>query len=568
VRTILRRLLVALVGVAVVATAPGQAAAGRQPGKPLSAQAVVAAMQPGWNLGNTFDAVGPDETAWGNPRVTEELLENLKAQGFKSIRIPVTWDQHLGAAPDYQIDPAWLARVQEVVGWALEDGFYVLLNMHHDSWLWVERMPTEHDTVLARYTAVWTQVADAFRDASPKLLFESINEPRFAGSSGDAENGDAENAALLHELNVVFHDVVRSSGGGNATRLLVLPSLFTSDDQIWLDGLASTIAELADPNLIATFHFYGFWPFSVNVAGFTRFDATVQQDLTDRFDRVYNTLVANGIPVILGEYGLLGFDVHTGTVEQGEKLKFFEFLGYHARTRQLTTMLWDNGQHFQRTGFEWNDPALYQQIRSSWRVRSGTASTDLVFVDSAVGATAVTVTLHRNGYAFTGLFHGSQKLVNGQDYIISRDQLTLSAALLARLTDGVSHGTAAVLRARFARGVPWQFNVVAYERPVLADAAGTTDAFAIPADFHGDQLATMEATYADGTNAGPHNWTPFKEFGRAFSPDYAAGGIALTPAFFAEVADGAAVTLAFHFWSGETVTYTVTRSGTAVTGVA
>lgn len=561
-RISLARLLVGFAAVALVATAPGQAATAQPAGKPLSAQAAVAAMQPGWNLGNTFDAVGPDETAWGNPRVTEEFLEQLKAQGFRSIRIPVTWDLHIGPAPDYQIDPAWLARVQEVVGWALDDGFYVLLNMHHDSWLWVERMPAEHDTVLARYTAVWTQVADAFRDASPRLLFESINEPRFAGSSGDAES-----MALLDELNVAFHQIVRASGGDNATRLLVLPSLFTSvDNQIWVDGLVDTLTALDDPNLIATFHFYGFWPFSVNVAGFTRFDATVQQDLIDRFDRAFNSFGSAGIPVILGEYGLLGFDVHTGTVEQGEKLKFFEFLGYHARTRQLTTMLWDNGQHFNRTGFQWRDEALYQQIRSSWTVRSGTASTDLVFVDRAVGPAAATVTLDRNGYAFTGLFHGSEKLVKGRDYTLRRDQLTFSAGLLGRLTDGAPHGTAAVLTARFARGVPWQFNVVAYETPALAGASGTTDAFAIPAAFNGDQLATMEATYADGTNAGPHNWTPFKEFGRAFLPDYAAGQIALTPAFFAEVNDGAAVTLRFHFWSGDTLAYTVTRSGTAVTG--
>jgi endoglucanase len=561
-RNSLRRLLVGFAAVAVIATVPGHAAAAQGSDQPLSAQETVAAMQPGWNLGNTFDAVGPDETAWGNPRVTQELLENLKAQGFKSLRMPVTWDLHIGPAPDYRIDPAWLARVQEVVGWALEDGFYVMLNMHHDSWLWIERMPTQHDTVLARYSAVWTQVADAFRDASPKLLLESINEPRFAGSSGDAES-----MALLDELNIAFHQIVRASGGGNATRLLVLPSLFTSvDNQVWVDGLLDTLTALGDPNLIATFHFYGFWPFSVNVAGFTRFDATVQQDLIDRFDRAFNSFVSAGIPVILGEYGLLGFDVHTGTVEQGEKLKFFEFLGYHARTRQLTTMLWDNGQHFNRTEFQWRDQALYQQIKSSWTVRSGTASSDLVFVDRAAGPADVTVTLNRNGYAFTGLFHGSQKLVKGRDYTVQRDQLTFSASLLDRLTEGGAHGVNAVLTARFARGVPWTFHVVSYERPVLAGATGTTDAFAIPATFNGDQLATMEAKYADGTNAGPHNWTPFKEFGRAFSPDYAAGRLALTPAFFAEVNDGAPVTLTFHFWSGEVLTYTVTRSGTAVTG--
>jgi endoglucanase len=557
-----RRLLVALVGLALVAAVPGQAVAGHRPGKPLSAEAVVAAMQPGWNLGNTFDAVGPDETAWGNPRVTRELLDELRDQGFRSLRMPVTWDGHIGPAPDYTIDPAWLARVQEVVGWALDEGFYVMLNMHHDSWLWIERMPTEHDTVLARYRAVWTQVAAAFQDAPRRLLFESVNEPRFAGSSGDAES-----MALLDELNLAFHQIVRDSGGTNATRMLVLPSLFTSiDNQVWVDGLVNTITALDDPNLIATFHFYGFWPFSVNVAGFTRFDATVQQDLIDRFDRAYNSLVTAGIPVILGEYGLLGFDVHTGTVEQGEKLKFFEFLGFHARHRQITTMLWDNGQHFGRTSFEWRDPALYRQIRSSWTVRSGTASTDLLFVERATGAADITVTLNLNGNRFTGLFQGNRRLVAGRHYTVSGDQLTLPAALLARLTEGGDLGVNAQLTARFSRGAPWTFNVVSFDRPALAAATGTTSAFAIPATFNGDQLATMEARYADGTNAGPHNWTSFKEFGRHFSPEYDNGVITLTSTFFNEVNDNAPVTLTFHFWSGEVLSYTVTRSGTAVTG--
>ena len=118
---------------------------------------------------------------------------------------------------------------------------------------------------------------------------------------------------------------MRRSGGNNATRLLVLPTLHTSSDQDRLDTLANTIREFDDPNLIATVHYYGYWPFSVNVAGGTRFDATAQKDLTDSFDRVYNTFVARGIPVIIGEYGLLGFDRHTGTIEQGEKLKFFEY---------------------------------------------------------------------------------------------------------------------------------------------------------------------------------------------------------------------------------------------------
>ncbi|MEO3820259.1 cellulase family glycosylhydrolase [Plantactinospora sp. B24E8] len=523
--------------------------------------AAVAAMQPGWNLGNSFDAVGADETAWGNPRVTEALLDNIRAQGFNSIRIPVTWSNHHGAAPDHQIDVAWLNRVREVVNWALADGFYVMINLHHDSWQWINTMPTDRAGVLNRYTALWTQLATAFRDAPARLTFESVNEPQFSNSSGDAQN-----AALLHELNTRFHQVVRQSGGNNATRLLVLPTLHTSADQARVDELVATFTALNDRNLVATVHFYGYWPFSVNVAGGTRFDATVQQDLTDQFDRVYNAFVARNIPVIIGEYGLLGFDRHTGTIQQGEKLKFFEFLGHYARQRRLTTMLWDNGQHFGRTSFQWSDPELFAQIRSSWTTRSGTASSDQVYVPRTGTISSRSLTLNLNGTTFQGLRQGATELANGRDYTVSGNQLTLTAAALTRLVGSRAYGVNATLHARFSQGVPWRITILTYDPPVLANTTGTTSAFAIPTQFRGDQLATMEAKYADGSYAGPHNWTAFKEFDVTFAPDYGANSITLKPEFFAEVNEGAQVTLTFHFWSGTTVTYHVTRSGTGVTG--
>jgi aryl-phospho-beta-D-glucosidase BglC (GH1 family) len=528
---------------------------------PGNAMAAVAAMQPGWNLGNSLDATGSDETSWGNPRVTEALLDNVKAQGFKSIRIPVTWGQHQGPAPGHTIDAAYLNRVKEVVDWALADGFYVVVNIHHDSWQWIAAMPADHAGVLARYNAIWTQLADEFRASSAKLVFESVNEPTFTGSSGDAQN-----ATLLGELNTSFHDIVRRSGGGNADRLLVLPTLHTSADQARIDELAATTSSLNDPNLIATVHYYGYWPFSVNVAGGTRFDATVQKDLTDAFDRVHNTFIARGIPVILGEYGLLGFDTGTGTIEQGEKLKYFEFLGHYARTKKITTMLWDNGQHLGRTSFQWSDPELIGQIKSSWTTRSGTASTDQVFNSRSSAITAKTITLNPNGTTFSGLRQGATDLVRGTDYTVQGDQLTLTAAALTRLTGSRAYGTNAVLSARFSQGVPWRMNIVTYDPPVLQNATGTTGSFAIPTAFRGDQIATMEAKYGDGSNAGPQNWTSYKEFGRTFAPDYPAGVTRLTSDFFAEVDDGSRVTLTFHYWSGTTVAYHVTRSGTSVTG--
>ena len=144
---------------------------------PASAMDAVAAMQPSWNLGNTLDAI-PDETSWGNPRSPRRCSTPSRAQGFRSVRIPVTWSGHQSATAPYTIDAAYMARVKQVVDWALADGLYVVINVHHDSWQWInEDARRDHDNVLARFNAIWTQISDAFRDEPRTLLFESVNEP-------------------------------------------------------------------------------------------------------------------------------------------------------------------------------------------------------------------------------------------------------------------------------------------------------------------------------------------------------------------------------------------------------
>jgi endoglucanase len=564
------RLVTALVAVflglaAIPATAlasNSDTATARTPRQVSAAQETVAAMQPGWNVGNTMDAF-PDETSWANPRITPELLAAIHDQGFNSIRLPVTWTDHQGGAPDYAIDQAWLDRVHEVVDMAINEGLYVLINIHHDNWQWVEDMPTQHDAVMARYTATWTQIANTFRDTSPKLLLESINEPLFTGSTGQAQE-----LQLLDELNTTFHSIVRGTGGNNATRVLVLPSLHTNDEQVLLDSLADTIAGLNDPNIAATTHSYGLWHFSVNIAGYTTFNTRARENITDHFDRVYNTFVSRGIPVIVGEYGLLGWDSGTDPVEHGEMLKFFEYFGSYARQRQLTTMLWDNGGRFDRTALAWRDPGMFRQIQSSWTTDSATASSDQVFVRAGQEPADATLTLNLNGNRLTSILNGSEELERGEDFTVSGDQLTIAAATLARLTEGQGQGVNAVLSLKFNRGVPWDVNVITYDTPVLQNATGTTSGLTIPIAFNGDRLATMEAVYADGTNAGPQNWTSYKEFGYTFAPDYSTGQFTLNQRFFAEVNDNSTVTLTFHFWSGETVTYTLARSGTTITGTA
>ncbi|MFR0357486.1 cellulase family glycosylhydrolase [Streptomyces sediminimaris] len=529
---------------------------------PAAAVDAVAAMQPGWNVGNTLDAI-PDETSWGNPPITKALFDTVRDNGFRSVRIPVTWNGHQSAAAPYTIDASFMNRVKQVVDWALADGLYVVLNVHHDSWQWISDMPpTDHDKVLARFDATWTQISATFRNEPRALLFESVNEPQFTNAT------DTRKTQLLNELNTSFHSIVRASGGGNADRLLVLPTVGCTPSQQLMDSLAGTMGSLHDSNLVATVHYYGWYPFSVNIAGGTRYDADSQKDMSDAFARMHDTFVAKGIPVYLGEYGLLSYPDYTrpDSVERGEALKYFEDLGHQARHNGVTTALWDAGSFLDRDTLQWRDPGMTDLIRSSWTTRSGTASSDTVYVRKSARITARTLTLDLNGTCFRGLWHDGVPLLRGRDYTVSGTRLTLTAGALTRLAGNRAYGVDATLQARFSRGVPWRISVISYDPPVLSNATGTASSLTVPTLFRGDRLATMEARYADGGNAGPANWTPYQEFNTSFSPDYPGGSITLTSAFLTAITDGAPVTLTFHFWSGATATYHVTKSAGSVTG--
>ncbi|WP_211747079.1 cellulase family glycosylhydrolase [Paenibacillus sp. Marseille-Q4541] len=525
-------------------------------------QSYVSDMQPGWNLGNSLDAVGADETAWGNPRITKELIQKIAAQGYKSIRIPVTWDAHIGPAPTYTIEAAYLNRVQEVTQWALDAGLYVMINIHHDSWVWISQMEKNHDQVLVKYNAVWKQVADRFKNHSNKLMFESVNEPRFTdGGTTDEE----KQLQMLEELNLSFHKIIRESGGGNEARPLVLSTLEASPSQDRMDALYSTITKLDDKNIIATVHYYGFWPFSVNIAGYTQFENDTKNDIDQTFNNVYNTFIAKGIPVILGEYGLLGFDQSTNVIEQGEKLKFFEYLMNVLKQKNITHMLWDNGQHFSRTEYKWSDQDLFNTIKAGWKTRSATAASDLIFVEKGAAEKDRHIQLNLNGNRLTKLSVNGKKLVKGKDYTLAGERLTIKAGRLTELTSSGEYGVNAIITAEFNKGADWKFRVISNSKPQLQDAVGTTSDFAIPTTFNGDLLATMEAVYVNGGNAGPQNWTSFKEFEYTFSPSYDNGKITLKPNFFNEVSDGEVI-LTFHFWSGEVLSYKIQKRGTSITG--
>jgi endoglucanase len=527
-------------------------------------QSYAEAMEPGWNLGNSFDSVGSTgETSWGNPVVTHQLIDKIKSQGFKSIRMPLTVYGRMGSAPNYTIDPKFLARYAQVVKWALDDGLYVMMNIHHDSWNWVQYFDAADDNGVSKeeYTAVWIQLANYFKDYSSKLCFESINEPYFVDHSGSVS--DDVQMQRLADLNTTFHAIVRNSGGKNATRMLVLPMVSANDSDAYCTSLYNTIAGFNDPNIMATFHYYGNWPFSVNIAGVTTMDSGTVADLTGAFDRAYNHFTANGIGVVVGEYGLLAFDGTSAAIEHGEMLKYFEYINYYAKSKGISLMLWDNGDVLSRTTYTWIDPSLYNMMSTSWKERSSYSDSDMLFVKAENKANDIPMNLTLNGNTFKSIYNGNEKLTLGKDYTYSNGVVTLKGSYVSNYITG-SYGTKATLTMKFSEGADWNVYLNYYNTPVLSAATGTTSGFNIPVQFNGSKLSTLEAMYSDGTGAGPQNWTTYKQFGYAFTPDYTNNVVTMTNNFFNSCNDGV-ITLKLHFQSGEVLQYSITKTGTTVT---
>lgn len=304
----------------------------------------------GWNLGNSLD-VPEGETAWGNPVVTPNLLAAVKAAGFGLVRIPVTWSLSIGAGPEYTIDPARLARVNEVVGYAQNAGLVAIINLHHDGadeydgveWLTLNDAAgnvteANNSAVRAKFERVWVQIADYFKDHDHGLLFESMNEIHDGYDAPDPVYYD-----IINDLNQVFVDVVRASGGNNATRHLVVPGYNTNIDYT-LEGFELP-NDPASGHLILSVHYYDPWDYAgaakTNTWGASSpgRDSWGQEDhVVAKFDALKATYVDQGIPVIIGEYGA----VHQTGFEDYRRY-YMEYVTKVACDRGILPVYWDNG---------------------------------------------------------------------------------------------------------------------------------------------------------------------------------------------------------------------------------
>jgi hypothetical protein len=218
-----------------------------------TASQLAAKMTMGWNIYNTLDAPGW-ETGWGNPKVTQQLIDLVKSTGMNSIRIPCTWSNHIINNQTSQIDPLWLARVKEVVQYCINDNMYVILNTHHDSYIDCTVTGAKQDTVNAKHKAIWQQIATAMRDFDEHLILASTNEPNA---------NDVPTTVTLMRYHQSFIDAVRGTGGKNTYRAIVIQSPSTSLDLLtsYLDpaNAYKTPSLPTDPTphkMMVEFHYY------------------------------------------------------------------------------------------------------------------------------------------------------------------------------------------------------------------------------------------------------------------------------------------------------------------------
>ena len=338
------------------------------------ATALAATLGLGWNMGNHFDAYYngswagdlegyPAEEAWGNPKATKATFTGLKAAGFTSVRIPVSWLNMIGEAPDYTIDATWMNRVYEVVSWAHEAGLSVIVNTHHDEnhgvsntyqWLDIKNAATDSDLkdrISAEVKAVWTQIADKFSGCGDWLIMEGFNELNDGGWGwSSAFKADPSlQCGVLNEWNQVFVDAVRATGGNNATRWLGVPTYAANPDYI------SYLTMPDDPadRIMISVHYYNPSEYTIGSKQYQQWGHTGQtgkketwgdeDDVKKMFSGLYDNYVAKGIPVYIGEFGC-SFRDKTGDPVGWEFFKYYlEYIVKAAKTWNLPCFVWDNG---------------------------------------------------------------------------------------------------------------------------------------------------------------------------------------------------------------------------------
>uniref|UniRef100_UPI0031D2E812 glycoside hydrolase family 5 protein n=1 Tax=Streptomyces hawaiiensis TaxID=67305 RepID=UPI0031D2E812 len=331
-----------------------------------SASQIVADMGAGWNLGNQLEATTngyPSETAWGQPTVTQALIDKVRAAGFKTIRIPVSYLGYIGPGPNYTINAAWLNRVQEVVNYAYNRGLHVMINMHGDGYKnvsgsWLICDSSSQTTIKAKYEKAWQQIANKFKNYDQRLILEAMNE-EFDGQYGRPTQPCYSN---INSYNQIFVDTVRKTGGNNSSRWLLVAGWNTNIDytagnygfKLPSDQYRSPSIPASERRIMISVHHYAPWDFAGEENGTitqwgraatnpSRKSTWGQEDYLDaQLKTMHDVFVTKGYPVVVGEYGAIdksSFDSSNNRY----RADFARAVAATAKKYGAAGVYWDNG---------------------------------------------------------------------------------------------------------------------------------------------------------------------------------------------------------------------------------
>ena len=371
----------------------------------LNQSQIVEAMGPGWNLGNQLESVTdnvPEETNWGNPVITEKLIQSVKAAGFKSIRIPVSYFAKIDDDKDYTIDSKWLDRVQEVVDYCIKNDLYAVINIHGDGYNtidggWLLCNGKNQTEIKKKYKKVWKQIAERFKNYDEHLLFESMNE-EFDGSYSEPNKEYYQN---INDYNQIFVDTVRKTGDNNTKRWLIIPGWNTNIDytagdygfKLPTDQYRDKSIDKEEQRIMISVHYYSPWDFCggencvITQWGNEADDPSKTSTTCDetymknQLNLMKTTFADKGYPVFIGEYGSINKTSYDSENEY-YRAYFARKLCQLSRKNGCIPMYWDNGYNgvhgfglFDRTTCEITQPVIIDAIMEGFGQKASQNST-------------------------------------------------------------------------------------------------------------------------------------------------------------------------------------------------
>ena len=425
----------------------------------------------GWILGNSLDATGGgnsvnSETSWGNPKTTKAMIDAVKAQGFNTVRIPVSWGNHT-SGNNFTIDSAWLARVKEVVDYCIDNDMYVILNIHHDTSTQYYYPSSTYKTQSVKFVkSIWSQVAAYFKDYDQRLVFETLNEPRLVGTGDEwwfpvdyPNNEVVDSINVINTLNQTAVDTIRAAGGKNNDRCIMVPGYGASIDGCTTYAFKLPTDKTAD-RLIVSVHAYTPYNFALNANG----TSTFSNDLKSEVDYLYNTIKSKfldkGIPAIIGETSASNKNGNSA-----ERVKWAQYYMGKSAEYGVPCMLWDNNVyngsdkgechgHLNRSTLGWYDKSFIDAVieygkkgRTPAPSSTSTSAPSAVTGFSKKSSTVTSITLKWN------------KNTSADGYIIER----YDGAKWVRLKKITSNSTTSLSINSLKASTVYKFRIKAYK---------------------------------------------------------------------------------------------------------